>query len=189
MQVVGDYNLQHIVIAKGTEMQFKKWRCEMGVIDKYLSVIEETIICVSLFAAMIIVFANVILRYVFNSGLFWPEEMASYLNIFIVYTGCAVAIKLDLHIVIDIMETYAPAFKRKYLDYLTIAVFFMLSFIMIYGGAKFIHLTRLTQHYFYTIDIPMIIAHLIIPITGVMIFLRTLEKLWRTLIRNKEQTS
>lgn len=66
--------------------------------DKYL---EETL-CVTLMSIMtIIIFIQVIMRYVFHNSLSWSEELARYCFIWLIYIGIAYGCKCMKHIKID----------------------------------------------------------------------------------------
>ena len=47
-----------------------------------------------------LVFLNVILRFFFNSGLVWSEELSRYVFVYVVYLGAIVAMK-EYGVVID----------------------------------------------------------------------------------------
>ena len=60
-----------------------------------------------------VVILNVILRYVFNGGLFWVEEVATAAFIWSVFIGSAAAYKLKMHIGIDLITKLFPERVRE----------------------------------------------------------------------------
>ncbi|MCX7779521.1 MAG: TRAP transporter small permease [Negativicutes bacterium] len=59
------------------------------------------------------VFANVILRYFFNSGLTWAEEASRYLFIWLIFMGAIVAYKDNAHLGVDtLVNKLSPKGKR-----------------------------------------------------------------------------
>lgn len=67
-------------------------------LDNYL----EMSICIILMSAMtLLVFVQVIMRYVFQNSLSWSEELARYLFIWLIYIGISYGCKIMKHIKID----------------------------------------------------------------------------------------
>lgn len=56
----------------------------------------------------LVVILNVILRYFFNTGLFWVEEVATTAFVWSVFIGCAAAYKRGMHIGIDVLTRLLP---------------------------------------------------------------------------------
>ncbi len=62
---------------------------------------------------VLVVILNVILRYVFNSGLFWVEEVATTSFIWSVFIGAAAAYRHKMHIGIDLITKLFPEKVRE----------------------------------------------------------------------------
>jgi Tripartite ATP-independent periplasmic transporters, DctQ component. len=56
-------------------------------------------------AMLLLVFANVVLRYVFNSGIYWSEEVALVLECGSFFCRLGLGVKHRLHISINVLET------------------------------------------------------------------------------------
>lgn len=54
------------------------------------------------------VFANVIARYVFSSGLSWADEVSRFSMLWVTFLGAAVLIRLGEHITVDVFMMRAP---------------------------------------------------------------------------------
>lgn len=67
--------------------------------------------CISLMAVM--VFANVVLRYVFNSGITISEEASRMLFIWLTFLGAIVAMKDKAHIGVDTLIKHLPMLGKK----------------------------------------------------------------------------
>ena len=57
---------------------------------------------------VMVVIVNVALRYLFNSGLFWAEEVATSSFIWSVFVGAAAAYRYRMHIGIDFVAKIGP---------------------------------------------------------------------------------
>lgn len=55
-----------------------------------------------------IVFAQVVARYVFGNSIGWSEEIARTLLIAITFLGCAIAMRRNTHIAIEVLFSYIP---------------------------------------------------------------------------------
>lgn len=69
---------------------------------------EEIVGGVCLTITTLVVILNVILRYFFNTGLFWVEEVATTAFVWSVFIGCAAAYKRGMHIGIDVVTRMLP---------------------------------------------------------------------------------
>ncbi|MFA6433052.1 MAG: TRAP transporter small permease [Candidatus Paceibacterota bacterium] len=70
----------------------------MKWLARILCSITEKILFVLLSAMTVIVFAQVLSRYVFHTPLYWTEEAARYLQIWIVFLGASVGIRRGAHL-------------------------------------------------------------------------------------------
>lgn len=66
-----------------------------------------------LFAATGLIFINVVLRYVFNSGITWAEEVSDYGLVWITFLGGGLAAFRAGHISIDILQIALPSWARR----------------------------------------------------------------------------
>lgn len=64
-----------------------------------------------------LVFLNVILRFFFNSGLVWSEELSRYVFVYVIYLGAIVAMKENSHLGVDTFIKNIPE-KLKWLLYI-----------------------------------------------------------------------
>jgi TRAP-type C4-dicarboxylate transport system permease small subunit len=62
---------------------------------------------------IVLVFMNVILRYFFNSGITWSEEMARYLFVWIIYIGAIGAMRDNTHLGVDTVIRRMPPKIQK----------------------------------------------------------------------------
>ena len=87
----------------------------MKKILKWLDDNIELYICVFLMSFMtLLVFVQVVMRYVFNNSLSWSEELARYTFIWLIYIGISYGCKLRKHIKIDAALYLFPKKVRPY---------------------------------------------------------------------------
>ncbi len=108
----------------------------MNKVLKFLNAILTTMITIFLSSMVILVFLNVVLRYGFNSGITWSEEMARYLFVWIVFLGTIVAFKDKAHLGVDLFIGSLKPKLQKGLYVLNNLVIIGLMVIVINGGMK-----------------------------------------------------
>lgn len=78
--------------------------------------LEACFIVPLMFLMSIIIFIQVVMRYVFHSSLTWSEEMARYLFVWLVYFSVAYTAKKEAHIRIDAAINIYPKKARPYVE-------------------------------------------------------------------------
>jgi TRAP-type C4-dicarboxylate transport system permease small subunit len=107
--------------------------------------IGEWILALLFGAAIVIIGAQVVFRYVLNSSLSWPEEIARYLFTWMIFLGAALALRDKTHIAVTLVRDKLPAaFQRRarLVTHGIILAFLMLLFVL---GLMLVHHTRGTQ--------------------------------------------
>ena len=93
------------------------------------------IIIVSCLAVMsILVFANVVLRYAFDSGIAWSEELARLVFVWLIFLGAILASKEHMHIGFDTLVKRLPDAGRKILITLSGIVMLACCVFLVIGG-------------------------------------------------------
>ncbi|MFC3339962.1 TRAP transporter small permease [Paracandidimonas soli] len=105
---------------------------EKGASGKHrLNTVLGICMAICLTAMAVLVFGNVILRYLFNSGITWSEEMSRYFFVFMIFFGSASAAIMGKHISVDLLvRRLAPGNRRIVLviaNLLSIVVLAMLA--------------------------------------------------------------
>lgn len=143
-------------------------------LDKAASHIEEWILFIIVMVALISLFFNVVLRYGFNYTLAWSEELVRIVIIYSTFVGASVAVKQRAMIRIDAIVQIFPKLKTG-LTFYTNILMLVFAGMMIFYGYKMTHLQLLTHQKTIIMQIPLVIVYAIMPVTGVMVFLRTIQ--------------
>ncbi len=92
--------------------------------------IDAIITCVTLSLCTILVNANIFTRYLFNTPIYWAEEVATSLFIWTVFIGSAYAYRIHAHLGVDVLVKMLPEKAKKgvglVIDIIEIAVLAML---------------------------------------------------------------
>lgn len=120
----------------------------------------------------IIVAVQVFCRYVLNHSLFWSEELARYLLVWLTFLGASVAYYRGVHPGIDVVYARMPDALRKVaaaaVHLLSIALFV----IMIIFGIKFAYFIR--HQISPALYLPKWLVFTIIPFSGTVLLLHGL---------------
>ena len=107
----------------------------MNKLLKWLDDNIELYICVFLMSFMtLLVFVQVVMRYVFNNSLSWSEELARYTFIWLIYIGISYGCKLRKHIKIDAALYLFPKKARPYVVLLGDILFIAFAVYITYTG-------------------------------------------------------
>jgi len=147
-------------------------------LDKGLEVLEKAIITLGLGAATLLLFANVVARYVFHSGFTWVLELVQYLFAWVVLVGAAHGFRVGSHLGIDILvEKFSPAMQRRIA---LLAVALCLLFVGLVFWYSIQYTLRIHAWGDLTLDlqIPQWIPYLAIPVGLGLMFLHLLQVGW-----------
>ena len=95
-------------------------------------------------ATILIVAAQVVFRYVFNSSLTWTEELSRYLFAWITFLGAALALRDGVHIRIDMLVNRLPGPAVKAANALTHCLILAFSGLMVVLGVELVRRTANT---------------------------------------------
>ncbi len=102
-------------------------------LDKLFRLVE--VLMAAMLASMImLVLLNVILRYFFNSGITWSEEMARYLFIWIIYIGAIGAMRDNTHLGVDTVIRRLPPTVQK-VAYLCGQLLILALMVLLFEGS------------------------------------------------------
>lgn len=145
------------------------------IVDRIFRQVEEwslfTAVCLALVTAM----TNVILRKTTHDlNIYWSDEVVRKVIFFSTYIGCVAAIRNRSLIRIDALPQMLPVLKKP-LTLFSHCVVLVFSVAMIYLGMQ---MTIMMYNDEYarttTLQIPEYLFYVVLPIMGVMMFLRTL---------------
>lgn len=82
------------------------------IVDIFFRLLEFLVV-LCLFAMVVMVFGNVVMRYAFNSGIVISEEMSRYAFIWLTYLGAMIAMREKGHLGVDTLVRKLPVLGKK----------------------------------------------------------------------------
>ena len=149
---------------------------------RVLNKVEEAIICLLLVTTTGLVFLDVIMRFGFNSGFLWSQELTLHLSAWFVLFGCSYGIKQGSHIGVDAFVKLFPTVGRRILT--TIACLLSLAYcgLIIKGSYIYLYKVKRIGIDLEDLPIPTWIAHSILVTGFAFIIIRLLIVLWHVII-------
>ena len=117
-----------------------------------------------------IVAAQVFFRYVLNASLFWSEEAARFLLIWLTFLGATTAYYRGSHPGIDALTRRLPRAARRVAAVTAHGAAAGLALVMIVYGARFAWFVRLQISP--ALSLPKWIVFAVIPVTGILLLVQ-----------------
>ncbi|MEA3465531.1 MAG: TRAP transporter small permease subunit [Thermodesulfobacteriota bacterium] len=143
-------------------------------IDKTFSFIEDwslvIVVCVALLSGL----TNIILRKTTSISLYWSDEVVRKAIFFCTYIGCSAAIRQRSLIRIDALPQIIPVSRKFFnvINHLSTLVFSALLTWLGWGLLQDVYADEFATTA--TLQIPEWYFYAVLPIVGVMMFIRTL---------------
>lgn len=94
---------------------------------------------------VLVVIVNVALRYLFQGGIFWAEEVATTSFIWSVFVGSAAAYRYKMHIGIDLVSKLGPPAWRCFIAVLIDIMMLVINGYIVYLSIIFINANSLKR--------------------------------------------
>jgi TRAP-type C4-dicarboxylate transport system permease small subunit len=106
----------------------------LSAVDRQVVWINRALMIAALAAMSVIVFANVMLRYLTDASIVWSEEVARYLMIWLTFLGVGPVLRLGGHIAIDTLQEALPPRAAQALRVVIVGLIALLCLAVIWYG-------------------------------------------------------
>ncbi len=151
----------------------------MSSFDQILRWIENILAGLSLGGAAALAIVQVILRYVFDTIIFWSEEAIIYLVIFSTFVGAAITLRYNEHVNVNIVGFLFGQRGKRYLA--ALGAFITVIYCVIVGAYGWMWLTEpgLRNTLTPALKLPLWVVGLSLPIGITLMFIRSIETAYR----------
>jgi len=129
-------------------------RPQGGPLARAVDRFEQTAIALLLGLMTLVTFVNVVLRYVFNTGILWGVELTGFLFAWLVVFGVSHGVRVGAHLGVDALLMALPRGLRRGLGLAAVAVCMAYAFLLLKGAwdywANFANLPQTTGRWFPT---------------------------------------
>ena len=147
--------------------------------NRAIDLFEKFSITIAFAVATLLLFTNVVLRYVFDTGITWVLEVVQYMFAWVVLIGAAHGVKMGIHLGIDLMvEKLSPTWRRRVVLF---AVLCCLFFVAVVDYQSVVYIVRIYQWGDLTEDlqIPQWMPYLALPVGLSLMFYHFLVVGWK----------
>jgi C4-dicarboxylate transporter DctQ subunit len=105
---------------------------------KILDQLEEWIISLMLLAMTALTFAQVVMRYVFNSGFSWALELTTVFFAVMIFTGISYGVRVGSHIGVDALVKMMPSGPRRAVSILAVLLSLIYVGLVLTGSTYYV---------------------------------------------------
>ena len=129
----------------------------------------------------LVVAVQVFFRYVLNQSLFWSEELARFLLVWLSFLGASVAYRRKVHPGIDVLTSRIPDIPRKLCAVIVHIVSLIFFLVLIFYGCRFAYFVRLQISP--ALYVPKWVIFSIVPASGLVFLIHGITFLLQELKR------
>ncbi len=134
--------------------------------------LEEYFLVYTMILMVIIVFVQVIFRYILNNSLSWSEELVRYIFIWQVWLGASLGMRINEHIRVDMFVKLLPNVPQKILGILTDLLVLAFYIFLIVYGFKYLQNVIAKDMNSTALKLPLAYVYASLPVGSVIIALR-----------------
>ena len=148
--------------------------------------LEEGILATLLAFMTILTFLQVVLRYVFNSGIVWSLEATTYSFAALVLFGMSYGVRTRTHIAVDLFTGKLSESLQRFVSIVAVAACLLYAILMLYGSSILVERLFVLGNDARDIPAPKWLLTATMPLGFVLLAYRFLEAGWR-IIRHTEK--
>lgn len=141
--------------------------------------LEEGLLILLLLVMTLLVFAEVIARFVFNTGIHWAQEATLLMTAWFVLLGASYGIKVGAHIGINIFVQSLPSKTARLVNLVAVGLCLLYCGLFLYGGWSYVTRIKKIGIELQDIAIGKWIATSILIIAFILLIARFLELGWK----------
>jgi C4-dicarboxylate transporter, DctQ subunit len=153
----------------------------MNRLIKPLIWIENSIAVFSMATVSLLVFGNVISRYVFSYTPIWSEELSRFLVVTSIFIGVAIGVRKNQHIGVDALIRFMPHKLLVVSEVLLNLIGIVVIGVLVFNSFEFIQHTREFEQLSPAMRIPMYIPYIAMPVglsLSIIHFINNIVKLF-----------
>jgi TRAP-type C4-dicarboxylate transport system permease small subunit len=134
------------------------------------------VISVLLVTAVIINFANVVGRYLFEHAIYWTEEILAFLLLWTVFVGMAAVTYNGSHLSMDLLSRRLRGWPRRVLGGAVALTLILCSAVVVVESAKVVSVLTATGQVSVAASVPMVVPHASILVGFALVGLATIVR-------------
>ncbi len=147
--------------------------------------LEEIILVVMFVALVAITFLQVIMRFVFNNSLPWPEEAGKYLFVWVSWIGVSIGAKHREHIKIEMFQKKLPHKAANILNILNDVIMIVICAVVCYYGVKLVDMLLTTHIQNTVLHMNQAVGTSAIPVGCALMIMRCIQSICLSAVKLK----
>ena len=143
--------------------------------------LEEGIMATLLVLMTVLTFVQVVLRYVFNSGLVWSLEATTYSFGALVLIGMSYGVRTRSHIAVDLFTKKLRRPLQRYVNVIAVIACLVYALLMLYGSSVLVERMFVLGNHARDIPAPKWLLTATMPLGFTLLAYRFLEAGWHLL--------
>ena len=139
---------------------------------------EEAIISLLLVSMTLLVFVEVVLRFGFNTGLLWAQELTLHISAWFVLFGASYGVKVGAHIGVDAIVRLLPPAVRRMVGVAAVSLCLFYCGLFLYGSWIYLEKMHMIGIEMEDLPVPKWMAMSILLLGFSLLVLRFLQLLW-----------
>jgi TRAP-type C4-dicarboxylate transport system permease small subunit len=156
-----------------------------GSFDRVIVTVNRWIVIAMMAVMVVLVFMNVVSRYIFNHSIIWAEEVSQYLMVWVAFLGAGLALRQGRHVAVEMLQDRLPPTARRMTRHLVALLLIVFMGILTVLGFRFAHFAWDQETP--VLNIPQGIPYLAVPI-GALLLVIHLFFLYRAYIDRRYDT-
>lgn len=155
------------------------WEVRLMTVKKFLDNFEEYF-CVWTMAIMtVLVFIQVVMRYIFSNSLSWSEELARFIFLWLSWIGASYAVKERSHFRVEMFANMMKGEKRRIFEYFILIIWFAFSFVLAWLGSELVLFIHESEQASAAMDIPMTWPYASVPVGCALMCVRLMVEMYK----------
>ena len=147
---------------------------------------EEGVISLLLVGMVLLVFVSVVLRFGFNVGALWLDELTMHLSMWLVLFGASYGVKVGAHIGVDAVVRIIPERPRRLVSMLAALVALVYCGLFLIGGWEYLAKMYMIGIELEDLPIQRWLAHSILLFGFILLAVRLGQLLWAVAVGRSE---
>ncbi|MBW1636539.1 MAG: TRAP transporter small permease [Deltaproteobacteria bacterium] len=139
---------------------------------------EEAVICILLVLTTLLVFVDVVMRFGFNTGFMWSQELTLHMSAWFVLFGASYGLKVGSHIGMDSFVRLFPRTGRRVLTAIAAILALLYCFLILEGSWVYLAKIKMIGITLEDLPLPAWIAHSMLVVGFAFLSVRLLIILW-----------
>lgn len=142
---------------------------------------EEYIAVTLLIFTSFLVFSKVVLRFGFNTSLYWDDEVARYLIIWFIFIGSSIAVREKAHATVDLLVNFLSERWKLIMGIFTYLICIVFCILLIMSSRDAINNVMTYNSVTPALGIPMYIPYLAIPVGTILMLIRFIQAIFENI--------